>query len=390
MDRKKNKICYVASTDMAVKFLLLNQLKFLRSQGFDVTAVCPAGKFLRGIEAEGIKVKTIDFNRGFNPFLHLATIIRLFFYFKKEKPDIVHTHNPVPGFLGQLAAKFAGVPIIVNTIHGLYFTERSSFLKRKVFIFTERLSAKCSTLIFSQNKEDMETMIKEGICKPQKIKYLGNGIDLKKFNPDRFSADFIYKKKKELNLDSRFRIIGIVGRLVKEKGYSDLFKAFSMVLQKFPETILVCIGPKEAKKNDSVDPTIAVNYGIAEKTVFLGERTDVDELYPLMDIFVLPSLREGFPRSVLEASAMQRPIVATDIRGCREAVKNGETGVLVPPSNPESLALAIASLINDANEAERLAKNARKMAISEFDESRIYDMIKTNYEALLEGKMHAI
>ena len=194
------KICHVANSDIAVKILLLNQLKFLKKEGYEVYVVCSSGKWIKDIKNQGIKVKTINFKRKIDPIAHLITLFKLFFYFKKEKFKIIHTHNPVPGFLGQLAAKMAGVPIIINTVHGFYFHKNTTFFKRNLFIFIEKISALCSNLILSQNREDIKTAIKEKICKPNKIKFLGNGVDLDRFNPDIFSQEFIFQKKKELGI----------------------------------------------------------------------------------------------------------------------------------------------------------------------------------------------
>jgi len=386
MQKEKVKICHVASADRALRFLLFSQLKFLKQSGYDVYAVCPAGKFVKDIEDAGIKVKTIYFNRGVNPFFHLVTLVRLFFYFKKEKFTVVHTHNPVPGLLGQLAAKFASVPIIINTVHGFYFNENSSFLKRKFFVFVEKIAGKCSNLIFSQNREDINTAIKERICSADKIKYLGNGINLRKFNKNRFSDDFVSKKKEGLGLGKNSKIICIVGRLVKEKGYLYLFSAFERVLKEFPDTKLVCIGHEEPSKKDGISCDAIKNYNIEKNTLFLGERTDMDELYPLMDIFILPSFREGFPRSVLEASATERPIIATNIRGCREAVENKKTGILVPVKNADKIAEAIIFLLKNPDKAREFGKNARCKAEKEFDESGIFTIIEKEYSRLLKGK----
>lgn len=387
MKISKIKICHIANTDMAVKFILLNQLKFLENEGYDVYAVCSPGKWIKDIKNRGIKVKTINFKRRISPISDLICLFKLFFYFKKEKFDIVHTHTPKPGLLGQLAAKLAGTSIIINTIHGFYFNENSSFLKRRFFIFVEKIAAWCSDFIFSQNKEDIETAIKEGICSSQKIKYLGNGINLQKFNPDKFSKSFIGKKKKELEIESQRKIIGTIGRLVKEKGYLDLFEAFKMVLEELPETLLLIIGPREPEKKDRLNHTIIKKFGIKKNVVFLGERVDVDELYPLMDIFVLASHREGFPRTIIESSAMAKPVIATNIRGCREAVKDGKTGILVPLKNPEKLAETIIYLLKNPERAKKMGEEGRKRIEKEFDERRIFDRIKKEYQRLIEEKL---
>lgn len=381
--RDKIKVCHIVSTDITVKFLLMPQLKFLMGEGYNVYVICSPGKLKKDIEAEGIKVKTIQIKRKISPLADMVSLVKLFFYFKKEKFDIVHTHAPKPGLLGQLAAKMAGVPIIVNTIHGLYFTENSSFLKRNFFIFMEKIAAKCSSLIFSQNREDMETMVKEKIAKPEKIKYLGNGIDMKRFNPERFSDAFVKNKKNALNLPADAKIIGAVGRLVKEKGYMELFSAFSDVLKNFPNTLLLAIGPEEPEKKDSFSPEIVKSYELDGKVLFLGERTDVDELYPLMDVFVLASHREGFPRTVLEAMAMTRPIVATNIRGCREEIDNGINGVLIPPKSAKELAQAIIYLLRNPDRVKGMGIRAGEKARREFDERLVFDRIKKEYEELV-------
>ena len=387
MKNSKIKVCYVASADMTIRFLLLSQLKFLKNEGYEVYAICSSGKWINNIENEGIKIKIINFKRKISPISDLVTLIKLFFYFKKEKFQIINTHTPKPGLLGQLAAKLADLPIIVNTIHGFYFHEGTPPLQRKFFIFVEKIAALCSDLIFSQNKEDIKTAIKEKICSSPKIQYLGNGICLQRFNPERFSKEFIDKKKKELNIKPDFKLIGIVGRLVKEKGYLELFEAFKNLIKKFPNTILLVAGPIEPEKKDAINPDIVKDYGIEKNVLFLGLREDIDEIYPLMDIFVLPSWREGFPRSVIEASAMERAVIATNIRGCREAVDDGITGILVLVKNPEKLAEAIIYLLQNPQIAKKMGEEGRKKAKREFDENLIFGRIKKEYQRLIKEKL---
>jgi glycosyltransferase involved in cell wall biosynthesis len=383
MENSKIKICHIANTDRAVRFLLLNQLKFFQQQGYNVSAVCSNGKFVKDIESQGIRVKTIEVKRKISPVSDLIYVFQLRRYLRKEKFALVHTHTPKPGLLGQLAAKMAGTPIIINTIHGLYFNQDSNFLKRKFFIFIEKIAAKCSDLIFSQNQEDIQTAIKENICSATKIKYLGNGVDLEKFNPNRFSQEFIKEKKQKLGISEHRKIIGIVGRMVQEKGYYDLFEAISIIAKDFPDVLVLAIGPREPRKKDAVDTDMIDKLGIKNNVLFLGERTDIDEIYPIMDIFVLPSHREGFPRAVLEASALARPIIATDIRGCREAVDNGSTGVLVPKKDPQKLAKAIMYFFENPDKAKQMGKNASTKALKEFDEQLVFAKLIREYRALI-------
>lgn len=388
LNLNKVKICYVASVDTTIKFILFDQIKFLEREGYDVYTVCSAGKLIKDVEKQGIKVKIIKFKRKISPISDLVALIRLFFYFKKEKFDIIHTHTPKPGLLGQLAAKMAGVPIIVNTIHGFYFQKEDSWMKRKFFILIEKIAAKCSDLIFSINKEDIKTAVKERICSSDLIKYSGDGINIDRFNPKRFSDGFILNRKKELGIDSRKKNIGIVARLVKEKGYLDLFEAFKIILEKFPETLLLIIGSLEPEKKDALNPnTIVKNYRIGENVIFLGEQIEVVELYALMDMFILPSYREGLGLVILEASAMEKPVIVTDIRGCREAVDNNKTGILIPVKNPEKLAEAIIYLFKNPEKAKEMGKRGREKVLREFDERIIFSRIKTEYQNLIKKKL---
>ncbi len=388
MENKKTKICHVAAVDISVKFLLLPQLEYLKSQGYEVYAISSPGKWKQDIEARGIIVKHIAISRKvFTPLRDLVSLVQLYWYFKKERFDVVHVHTPKPGLLGQLAAKMAGVPVIINTVHGLYFAPDTPKYWKLFFIFIEKIAATCSTLIFSQNKEDITTIIKEGIAPLHKVAYLGNGVDVKRFDPAQFSAEFITKKKEELGIPKDAKVVGIVGRLVKEKGYFDLFGAFTNVLKKYPNAVLLAVGPQEPEKKDAFLPEIAKNYGIEKNVVFLGERADLQELYPVMDAFVLPSYREGFPRTIIEAHVAGRPVIATNIRGCKEIIEHGKTGLLIPVKEPVALGQAIVSLLENLGKAKGLAENGRQKALREYDERLVFEKIRKAYGELLNKKI---
>jgi len=383
MTKDKTKICFVASADITVKFLLLSQLKLLKNNGYDVYVIYSGSKWKEEIEAEGIKVKNIRITRKISPFLDLVSLLKLFLYFKKEKFNAVFTFTPKPGLLGQIAAKMAGTPIICNTIFGFYFSKTTPFLKRRFYIIIEKIAGLCSDIIFFRN---FKTAEKEKIGKAALKIYIGDGIDILRFDPKRFSEGFREKKKKELGISPGKIVIGVVARLVKEKGYLELFEAFKKVVEKFPEALLLVAGSADLEKKDSIDINIIKNFGIENNVIFLGERTDIDEIYSLMDIFVLPSWREGFSHSIMEASAMSLPVIATDIRGCRGAVDDQKTGILVPPKNYQKLAEAIMYLLSDAEKAKEMGKNGRKKAEKEFDERLFFDKMEKEYKNFI-GKI---
>ena len=384
---KKIKICYVVAVDITIRLILLNYLKRLDKNKYDVWVVCSPSLFLKEIEKEGIKVKTIKITRKiFSPISDIFSFFHLIGFFRKEKFEIVQVQTPKVAFLGQLAAKFAGVPIIINNNFGFYF-QNFSPIKKRAFIFFERIAAKCSDLMFAINREDIQTAIKEKIFSPERIKYLGFGIDINRFNPNNFSADFILKKKKELGISTDKKVVGIIARLVKEKGYIELFSAFKNVVKESPQVLLLVVGIKEPQKKDSIDIEIIKDYGIENNIIFLGERKDIEELYTVMDIFVLPSHREGLGNTILEASASEKPVVATDIRGCRESVDNRKTGILVPPQNSEELAKAILYLIKNPEICLGFGKAGRRKIESDFNEDKVFKAINEEYKRLIKEKL---
>ena len=385
---KKIKICHIVSVDITLKFMLLNQLKFLQGQGYDVSAVCSPGKWVESIEREGIKVKIIRFKRKiFTPISDMVACFKLYFYFRKEKFSLVHTHTIKPAVYGQIMAKLAGVPIIINTLHGFGFGEATPFLKKRIFILLDKIAAQCSDLIFSISKEVIKIAIKEKIAPPEKLVYLGRDIDTRRFNPQRFSDEFIKRKKKEFNIPDNKKIIGIVARLVAEKGFLELFKALQEILKKYSNIILLVVGPPEPEKKDSIDTKIIDSYGLSNNIIFLGGRADVEEIYAIMDIFVLPSHREGLGAAILEASAMEKPVIATNTGGCPEAVDSGKTGILTPFKNSDELAKAIICFLENPQIAKAMGKAGREKIIKEFNEEIVLERLKNYYNLIIKKKL---
>jgi len=383
----KIKACCVASADITLKFMLFKQLGFLKSLGYDISAVCSPGKWVKDINGEGIKVKEITFKRKISPFSDIVSFMRLYLYFKKENFQIVHTHTLKPQFYGQIAAKLAGVPIIINTLHGFDFSNDTPFLKRKLFILLKRTAARCSDLVFCVSQTVKNTAIKEKICSPKLIKYLGRDIDINRFDSARFSEQFVLSQKEKFGIKRNQRVVGIVSRLVGEKGYFELFFAFKKALERFPDIVLLIVGPREPEKRDAVGPEEAQKYGIEKNAIFLGERADVDEIYPIMDIFVLPSHREGLGASILEASAMERPVIVSSVGGCPEAVDDGKTGILIPPKNKEKLYEALIYLLENPNVGREMGKRGREKVLREFNEDLILNRMKIEYEKLINEKL---
>lgn len=379
------KVAHITTVDLSLRYLLLNQMQSIQEAGYQVTGISSTGPDVSAIEAAGIRHIAVPMTRNpFTPLQDLQSLWRLYRIIRRERFTIVHTHTPKPGLLGQLAAQLAGVPIIVNTLHGFYFHDRMRPQLRFFYILLEKIAARCSSVILSQNGEDVGTAVRERICPPEKIKHLGNGINLRRFDPDRISQAEIAAKRAEVGLP-KAPIVGFVGRLVAEKGLLELFAAAQQVRAQIPSVHFVFVGPVDTKP-DALTPDTAREYGIADVSHFLGMRRDMPELYSLMDVFVLPSHREGFPRAPMEAAAMRVPCVVTDIRGCRETVEHGRNGLLVPLGNTGALADAIVQLLTDREGARRMGEEGRRMAAERFDERAVFEKVKSEYARLLTAK----
>ena len=379
-------VIHVATADLGLRFLLLNQLKAIQSAGYRVIGISSDGPYRAEVEAAGIQVIPITMHRAITPLADLKALVQLVGMFRRLRPTIVHTHNPKPSLLGQVAAKIAGVPVIINTLHGFYFHDHSPPRQRRFYIAMETIAARCSDVILSQNREDMRTAVLEGICPASLIQFLGNGIDVCRFDRAHLNPTQQTELRHALGIPSDAVVVGAVGRLVAEKGYHDLFAAVRDLKPTFPNLHVLIVGPAEPDKADGLTVHDAEQYGIHGWTHFTGLRRDMPELYGLMDILAHPSHREGFPRAPMEAAAMCLPVVACDIRGSREAVQHGKNGILVPVKDSAALAEALHKLLADAQLRNAMGHLGRNLAEREFDEQIIFGRVLATYKQLLAQK----
>jgi len=388
---KQIKVVHVANFDLGLKIHLGNYMRYQRDQGYCVSAITHPGRWLTQDTTilDGIFVKIMMFNPRISLLVDLKTLMRLIYYFRQERFDIVHTHTVKPGLLGRIAAKMAGVPIIVHTVHGFYFYEGMSSTQYRLYVLIEKLGSACCDLILSQNKQDIETAIQEKICPPEKIHYLGNGIDLSRFDPSRVSSGKIRALRDDLGIPPHQTVIGFVARLEREKGIYEFLEAASHLKSRGVKAKYLMIGASQPQKSKAVSPQgLLREYGLEEDTILLGHRDDIPQLLILMDIVVLPSHgREGIPRILMESAALGKPVVATRVRGNVEAVGDGVTGLLVPRRNGLALAEAILRLVRNPEYAAEMGRQARKRALIHFDERPFFWKTDIEYRRLLETKL---
>jgi glycosyltransferase involved in cell wall biosynthesis len=370
-----SRLLHVTTSDMSLELLLGPQLRAFRDAGYEVHAASAPGPFVAGLQRDGITHHPLTYaTRAIAPGRDLAAATELYRLFRRLRPHIVHTHNPKPGVYGRFAARAAGVPLVVNTQHGLYAQPADRIARRLGVYALERLAAACSDIELIQNPEDLATLARLGVAH-SKLRLLGNGVDLQRFRPQ---PDWVRAAvRSELGFDDDQVVIGAVGRLVWEKGYAELFAAARALLARRSDTSVVVVGPYDAQKGDPLTPA-DVAAAEAAGVRFLGQRHDPERLYAAFDVYVLASHREGFPRSAMEAAASGLPILATDIRGCREVVEDGRTGVLVPVRNAQALETAIDWLISDPGARRRLGQAAAATARQAFDQR---DVINRTLEA---------
>ncbi|HVM02779.1 MAG TPA: glycosyltransferase family 4 protein [Acidimicrobiales bacterium] len=381
--RPTPRIVHVTTTDISLALLLGPQLQAFAAAGFEVLGVSAPGPFVAGLEAGGIAhVPLRHATRAVAPGHDGAAFAELVSVFRRLRPDLVHTHNPKPGVLGRVAARAARVPAVVNTVHGLYAVPGDPPAKRAVVYGLERLAASCSHAELVQNAEDLETLARLGVAR-RKLVLLGNGVDLDRFRPDGVAGGRAAACRAELGAGPHDTVCLVVGRLVAEKGYREVFAAARLLRSAAPGVRVVVAGPAEPDKADAITPAEQRSAEAEGAVRFLGLRHDVEALYAASDVFVLASHREGFPRAAMEASAMGLPVVATDVRGCRQVVDHGVTGLLVPPGDHRRLAAAIGTLAADAALRRRLGTEARAKATREFDHRRVIDRTLAVYGDLL-------
>jgi glycosyltransferase involved in cell wall biosynthesis len=307
---------------------------------------------------------------------------------RREQYDIVHVHNVITAVLGRIAARLARIPIVLYTLHGFYFHENMSPPIRWANVLLERFCGRFTDFVLSQADEDRRTAITEHIVVADRIVTIGNGVDIDRFgSPSLLAASM--QTKQELGIPLNAPVVGTIGRIVREKGFQEFFEAAVQVVRRCPEAMFLIVGDSldsdRGKFSTQLRALIREN-GMESKFFFTGFRVDVERFYPIMDIFALPSYREGMPRTIIEAMAAGRPVVATNIRGCREEVVDGETGYLVPVRDSHALAAALLKVLNDPPHARRMGQAGQRRAQELFDERLVCERIIAAYQTIVEEK----
>jgi glycosyltransferase involved in cell wall biosynthesis len=294
-----------------------------------------------------------------------------------------------PGFLGRLAAKIAGVPIIVHTFHGLSIFDGMPKFRYHLFRLIETIGCLFGDSVMSQGKEDMEVALKKKICPAEKLHYLGNGIELGRFNPNGIQPSKLTELRSELGIAPHQKVIGFIGRSEREKGICEFVEAINLLKRQGVQAKYLIIGAQQPEKCTAVSTSDLFQVcDNKDDLLLLGYRADIPALLALMDILALPSYHEGIPRCLMESAAMGKPVVATQVRGIRETVIDGKTGILVEVRSSSALAKGLLEIIDNPELREELGKNARRHALENFDERLFFHRTDIEYRRLIKAKLN--
>jgi glycosyltransferase involved in cell wall biosynthesis len=376
------RLVHVTTVDMSLVLLLGPQLRAFAEAGMEVIGVSAPGPYAAQLESWGIRHEPLRHaTRSAAVGQDVMALVELWRLFRRLNPDIVHTHNPKPGLYGRVAARAAGVPGIVNTVHGLYASPEDRASRRALVYALERAASLCSGAELVQNPDDFRVLARLGVPR-DKLVLLGNGVDLHRFRPPA-NEQVRQQARADLGVDVDAVVVGTVARLVWQKGFHELFEAAERLRKTHPDVIFVVVGGTDADKADAISSEQLAAASRRGHIVFAGNRDDMEHVYPGFDLFVLPSYREGFPRSAMEAAASGLPVIATDIRGCRQVVSQRQSGLLVPLHDPVRLAAAIEELVRDPVLRRQMGSAGRRKAEAEFDDRSVVSKSLQAYERVL-------
>ena len=373
------RVAHVFPTDR-VAYLMRARLMRLQESGFEVSVLCGDRGYVEPLRACGLDVVAIPFAREIAPWTDMRCVWALRRVLREGFFDIMHSHNPKGTLLGPVTAQWAGTPLVVHTVHGFLFNENSRGLHRVAALAAERWCAHWSDHLLFQSEADYTYAVEAKFKDTERLHWIGNGVDERRFDPALY-PDARRQKRAELGLEETDVVVGMVTRLVREKGCVEFFEMAARVARQHPRARFLMVGiPERSDQSDAVDAReLARLHAVEDRCLLLEDRSDMPELYMCMDLCVLPSYREGLPRCLLEAAAMGTAVAATDIRGCREVIVDGETGVLFPLKDVEGFSAAVMRLLEDAAQRAALARAGQRRTQERYVEANVTKRIVELY-----------
>lgn len=376
-------IGFLSHVDMNLCLFRLPVMNELVRMGHKVFAIVPEGQCSHKFKKHGIEHIPYNIEReSINPFKEVKYIENIYEAIVPLKLDMLHTFTAKPNIYGTFAAKKANVPKVLNLVEGLGSFYVNNTLKNNIMrtfmeMLYKRTFRKSDGCVFV-NSDDPKYMLKRGIITKEKVKIIKSvGVDTKKFNIKNYSYSDLEKIKDQNNLVNK-TIVMMVARAIWDKGVREYYIVAERLSKKYQDVVFVLVGGTDQGNHSCASETFLKS----GKVRWLGHRDDIADLTAITDIYVLPSYREGLPVALMEAAAMSKPIVTTDTIGCREVVKDGYNGFLVPVKDSSMLTRKIETLINDYELRKQFGENGRKMTENEFDVASVVDQYINYYESL--------
>ena len=284
------KVCQLCAVDFTLKNFLLPLVDGMRKEGWNVIAVCSDGAHIQSLLSQGYSIRTIPIARSMNPYLALLSLIRLTRFFQRESFDVLHVHTPVAALLGRIAARLAGIPLVVYTAHGFYFHDHMPRWKRAFFVYLERIGGGFTNLLFCQSEEDAAAAVHERIASESNVFAIGNGVDPARFDPRNVASGASIRRSLGMPIDAF--VVGLIGRQVREKGIGEFLEAMISLADRYSHIWVLLAGERlPSDHNQGVEKTFAAaQSALGHRLISLGNRDDVPELLASMDLFCLPSV----------------------------------------------------------------------------------------------------
>ena len=357
-----NKVVISLNTSWNIYNFRLNLARALKKNGYEVILVAPYDDYSDTLKEEFEYHDIYINNKGTNPKEDLKTLIGFYKLYKKLKPDVVLNYTIKPNIYGNIACSVLGIKTI-NNISGLGTVFIKESLVTKVVKFLYRYSLSKSSTVFFQNEDDRDLFIKNNLVKKDICNLVpGSGIDTRRFKPMEFQ-----------NEDNKFRFL-LIARMLYDKGVGEYIEAVKILKEKYKDVEFQLLGSLDVSNNTAISKE-QMQQWIDDKLVnYLGVTDDVQEYIKKADCIVLPSYREGTPRTLLESASMAKPIVTTNVVGCKEVVDDGVNGYLCEVRNAKDLAEKMEKMLQ-LSEDERIlmGKKGREKMIKEFDEQIVID-----------------
>ncbi len=371
---------------MALRYLLPGQMRFMAANGFDVLMISADGKELTEvIENEQCPHRVVPMTRKITPLQDLKCLFQLISIFRKEKPDIVHTHTPKAGLLGMLAAKFCGVNIRIHTVAGLPLMVEKGFTYQ-LLKFIEKLTYASANQVWPNSRSLLQFIAENKLCKAGKLTIIGkgstNGIDINRFNKESLDEKISVQVKNEINYSSQNKYLLCIGRLVVDKGIVELVHVFSALQKNEPSLKLVLVGEYETEL-DPLPATTLQEIETNPSIIHISWTNQVEYYMQLANYFVFPSHREGFPNVLLQAGLMELPVICSHITGNIDLITHNETGLIFDSGNEQQLLGLLQYAWDHPQQMQTMSKKLKQEIKENYLRENIWQNMLVAYKTLL-------